>query len=233
MFNVSTLQNFKDSAEYEPLGRIEEIKQDLKYPLTPAKWSAEVLRNTLLAPNEQIDALYKEVFGIALTDKFLYGGVFSDAQIERLKEIAQQCPFEKGNAVYSARVLLAHVEVPYVNYYNDCEGGIKPIVSSARQASQNITNFENLSDESSIKNYDLIPNPNNGNFTILIPQTDLNSNVYIEIFDNMGKLINGVKCTGNTNFEYKNKLEAGIYLCKLVDNDVIVFTTKFIVLNEK
>jgi hypothetical protein len=43
MFSIFTLQNFKDSAEFAPLGRIEEIKQDLKYPLTPAKWTAEVL----------------------------------------------------------------------------------------------------------------------------------------------------------------------------------------------
>jgi hypothetical protein len=37
----------------------------------------------------------------------------------------------------------------------------------------------------------------------------------------------------NTHFEYKNKLEAGLYLCKVVENGEIVFTTKFIVLNEK
>jgi Secretion system C-terminal sorting domain len=226
MFSVSTLQNFKDSAEFELLGRIEEIKQDLKYPLEPAKWSAEVLRNTILTPNEQIDALYKEVFGIALTDKFLYDGVFSAAQITRLKQIAKQCPFEKGNAVYSARVLLAHVEVPYVNYYNDCEGGIKPNMSSTRKASQNnslsIEQIENKINN----NYELIPNPNNGTFKVSLPNGD---GYQIVILDATGKLIEEHKNI-NTQFIHSSSLKVGLYLCKVIQDGEVVFISKFVVI---
>jgi hypothetical protein len=85
------------------------------------------------------------VLEIALSDSWLYKEVFTQTQIDRLREIAFLCPNEKGRAVYAARVLLSYIDMPYFDYRNECENvGAPNHKSSARMANTSDNDSLNL-----------------------------------------------------------------------------------------
>jgi hypothetical protein len=101
------------------------------------------------------------------------------------------------------------------------------------ESSSRVAN-ENLSDESEkvkLKKKDLFlfPNPNNGNFTILIDKKNTDNSSYVDIFDILGNLV--YNCTSNQNkidISVLN-LPSGIYLVRVYSdqmNEIIKFVKK-------
>src|SRR5436190_458768 len=75
---------------------------------------------------------------------------FSETQISQLRSVAEQCPFEGGNAVYLARDLVALIDTVYGDYELNC-------VSSSR-----INHQSPVNDEKDGNHISVFPNPTNG-----------------------------------------------------------------------
>jgi hypothetical protein len=138
----------------------------------------------------QPEIRYKEVFELALHNPEMRDSIFIPTEIDKLKEIAQLCPFVEGNAVYMARVILHSVE-PEKDYYNYCEFAKDPKrTSNARIASQTENNEPIVFDEQqtniAFANYQIVPNPNNGNFAL---NCISNETLLCEITDFTGRII--------------------------------------------
>ncbi|MCK4663835.1 MAG: T9SS type A sorting domain-containing protein [Bacteroidales bacterium] len=81
-------------------------------------------------------------------------------------------------------------------------------------------------------NFNIFPNPNNGNFTISM-KSEKDQNVIIKIYDHLGKLIKELNKNlnyGNNNFQITNKLDNGIYLLQLKTENEI-FNKKILISN--
>ncbi len=196
------------------------------FPLNTVKYWYETNRTAALAPIEEIESLYKEVLLIALSDSWLYKEVFTQNQIDRLREIAELCPMEKGRAVYAARVLLTYLDMPYVDYRNDCENVPAPRHSSARKATNTEKNIPNVVVDNFNQIVSIYPNPNNGTFNVNIAN---NEPAKIEIVDVIGQIMLRETCTNKKVINTENNLLSGVYLCKIIQNNKVVYQTKLII----
>jgi hypothetical protein len=127
--------------------------------------------------SSKTDQLNNSVFNPELRDS-----VYTSQDIERLRYIARLCPFVEGGAVYTARVIL-HAFEPDSSYYNYCEFAKKPDRESSERNSNAQQNQVKENAISSNLEYKVIPNPNNGSFSLLCPD---DSNITIIIYDSKG-----------------------------------------------
>jgi len=226
------LQNFRDSVEPTNMGKIDEIKRDFSYPLDSIRQQLNKVKIENLQPQAVWDALFKEVLKLAYSQKSIDENSFDDYERTRLREIANYCPYTFGNAVYSARALLEVIDGPEVHYQNDCEILDTPEHTSARLAQPKMEDI--IPNRGSIQNIQykikLLPNPNNGSFSIHFSDYNIESKLTLEIIDFTGKIID-VKSISDKLFKYEGKLSSGIYLCKVYDDVKEVFKTKFVVIN--
>ena len=129
------------------------------------------------------------------------------------------CPYQYGNAVYQARLLLSFVDTTV--YYNECENDYVNINNNQKTLKQNT---ENINDN---KGFTVFPNPANDVITVL--NTSENSAI-IEIYNYIGeKIISGELKNYSSIISIKD-LNAGIYLYKIIVNNEIVKADKLIVI---
>jgi hypothetical protein len=225
----SDLVEFKTNADQSNLKHIYDFKQALVYPLDQNKTNALNAILARIAPKNNIESIYKEVFELALRNPELKDSVYSATEIERLKAIASMCPYVDGNGVYTARVLLSAFE-PNVNYFNSCEVTPAPAkkdgLPAVDQSAELLAALEN--NKGTVTEYKVIPNPNNGTFQLL---SSSNEAINCEISDIAGRIIESGNYKPNANVVQfsLNGLNKGIYHLKVVDNTKI--TTIKIVIN--
>ena len=152
--------------------------------------------------------LYKELFELALHNPEMKDSIYNPEEIAKLKEIAQLCPFVEGNAVYMARVILHSVE-PEKDYVNYCEIAKKPERTSSERRAKNNTKELGFMVESYTA-YQIVPNPNNGNFTLQCPN---NQGFSYSVYDAKGSIVNNGKEAPNANSVSLNlsNLSKGLY----------------------
>lgn len=183
--NVTSLAQFKAAADNTNLNPINSIKQGLIFPIDST--GLDSLNNLVIgiSPDNNVEDYHKEVFELAIKNPELKDSIYTSADMERLHFIARLCPYVDGGAVYTARVLL-HAFEPHNNYYNYCEFAKRPNRTSSDRHSnveQNQAIDNPVSDANLNMSYKVIPNPNNGTFSLLCPD---NSNISLTIYDNKG-----------------------------------------------
>ncbi len=117
---------------------------------------------------DNIESLYLEVSQMIYNLPYQPNNTFTISQIERLKEIAPMCPYNKGEAVYLARKQLSYIDRPYVDYRNECENVGAPEHSKARIANTTDTDSLNLVVDGSFE--DKIFCPTSGSSVSELPQ---------------------------------------------------------------
>jgi hypothetical protein len=210
-----TFAQFKDSVDAANLKHIDDIKRELTYPLDSAHIVSISEKNNSFYPLNNIENNYKDVFAHAIANPELKDSIYSEIELEKLREIASKCPYKEGNAVYLARVLLHGFED--IEYLNKCEIVEPPITNNQRKGSSNNQEdskpiiFETSTD------FDVYPNPNNGKFSLMCP---LNSSFNYELISLTGQIIKGGNIQNSSNkleFDLSN-LSKGIYQLKVISN---------------
>jgi Secretion system C-terminal sorting domain len=163
----------------------------------------------------------KYLLGQSLYQSQTLPRAFNGFQIEQLREIASLCPLEKGRAVYAARVLLSYVDNPYRDYTNACELIGAPISNSARMVMNTTSNTEKT------KHYvGIYPNPNNGTFTVNVYNNELST---LEITDVIGQTVFIESFKNTKEIKASELLQSGVYLCKVKQNNKVVYQNKLII----
>ena len=87
------------------------------------------------------------------------------------------------------------------------------------------TSIGDIDDLSSLRIY---PNPSSGSFRI---DSDLENVHYFQVYDTQGKLVlRKALQKGKQQVEINSKLEAGVYICKVMDSDDAVVETKKLII---
>jgi hypothetical protein len=183
LYSYAVLAQFKDSIESTNVKSTHTIKNKLVYPIDSA--AVDTL-NTLVSsitPNNNIESNYKEVFALALKNPELKDSVYLPADMEQLRYIAHMCPYTDGSAVFTARVIL-HAFEPDSNYYNYCEFAKRPDRETSERFAQEQENIKQQNNISKISGYKLIPNPNNGLFSLFCSE-DLA--ITLKVYDSKGR----------------------------------------------
>ena len=185
LYSNAVLAQFKDSMENSNSKLFSVIKDKLIYPMDSVV--IDSLRNVLstVISLNNIEENYLEVFELALKNPDLEFGVYSNSEIDRLRKIAKLCPYMDGSAVYSARVILRHFE-PDVNYYNPCEFSKRPNRENSERLSKEVSGQNSVLFPQRMNNGKLVPNPNNGQFSVICP-VDLLFN--LAVYDSKGQRV--------------------------------------------
>jgi len=129
--------------------------------------------------------------------------------------IAQECPFYDGIAVYMARTGLSNLGLPIIS--NDCER-----TPPKQRSTLRLSNSES-------KSFKLYPNPAGQSFSIEY-QVDLGENIEIELHDVLGKKVFAVRLgEGLSHLIQLDNMQQGLYLYRLIKEDVILESGKVII----
>ncbi len=139
--------------------------------------------------------------------------------LDTIRQLAQLCPYKDGPAVYQASALLSIYDS--IDYINECE-----IVHPEQERSM-IFNTSSATMDVNIK---LMPNPNDGNFS-LTHNFKYSDNVKLEVYDILGQLVYTDKLNTNANNINVNlgNLDVGMYTYKISNNNNLVKTDKLII----
>jgi hypothetical protein len=150
-------------------------------------------------------------------------------------DIAYECPFTHGTAVYTARALVTPYDPIGTMYYNVCETDENYNPANRihsldweedEQAETPLNRSENKMAVS------LFPNPNKGAMRIAYYLPQIKSEGQITIYNALGKLIKQYELNINAQQLTINEpaLENGLYYYTIMVDDEIVKTDKFIII---
>jgi hypothetical protein len=133
--------------------------------------------------------------------------LFYDYQMEILRGIANQCPYEYGDAVYLARLLLSRIE-PTV-FHNECED----IIEQRKHDKVKVEVKTPLQ-------VAVYPNPARDEFYVEFTGDLSGKSTIVELYDLYGKMVKQVRTNNETKFTVSTfNLTSGIYFYKIsVDN---------------
>ncbi|MEO7397070.1 MAG: T9SS type A sorting domain-containing protein [Ilumatobacteraceae bacterium] len=215
------LGHFKDSCDQSNLGKLQFITYVANDASCPQ--SAVVAATATcgaLCPVNIIEGHYKTINTIMLQHKGT-NVPLSLVEINTIRNIATLCPLTDGPGVIYARSLMPPLDGGLVDYTNVCEQ------VPGQNSSQRIRNPQETNDYS----FKLFPNPNNG---IMKMDYSLGENQSGEltIYDITGKKINTYKLEEgeNTLKIDEQKLEAGVYLYKVLVNGKSVQQDKIVII---
>jgi hypothetical protein len=134
-------------------------------------------------PYRSIEGNNKEVFLFAIHKPCIGHSTYLPNEMVRLHEIARLCPFVEGSAVYKARAIL-HAFEPDSAYYNSCEFAKKPDRESSERFPQEQEFIKQEKGMNKISDYRLIPNPNNGLFSLFCPDDSI---ITLSVYDSKGR----------------------------------------------
>ncbi|MEI6851510.1 MAG: T9SS type A sorting domain-containing protein [Bacteroidota bacterium] len=143
--------------------------------------------------------------------------LFYDYQVKYLRDIASQCPYEFGNSVYLARLLLSVIE-PTI-YVNECEDVIEE---------RNFTKPKTGNNTPQVKVY---PNPAHDEFTIELDGDVNGKNIEVKLFTLYGNMVKTIK-DGSVNKLTINtqELSAGIYFYSVAVDNTIIGKDKIVII---
>ena len=150
-------------------------------------------------------------------------GMMTRADSIRIAQLADLCPLTDGWIVYQAQALYSNLFSNYKVWDGNCDAD----TSAARH---NLPGNNVISEKGGIQqSFNLFPNPNDGNITLLQSVQD-ELPVNAEILNVQGLVVNRIELNF-TNKQAKLHLEnlpPGIYLLKLRDNTGATFNFKFV-----
>jgi hypothetical protein len=195
----NSLQSFYTAEQQNNIGKIRANKDALSANTLDAQESL-VLNNPNLQ-ERSLDLVRKA------EAKFIKIKQLNRADISRLTEIANECPYTHGPAVYEARGILANV-TGQVSFVNPCESP-EPTASAERLMSQN--NAKGLNYLSGGTN--VYPNPASKVLNISI--TENNKGTSVSVKNQLGQVVLTETLNEVNNVLNVEKLENGIYIVEL------------------
>jgi hypothetical protein len=219
---IPALASFKLASDNTNLRYIDDFKVGLQFPLDSLGIDSLMAKLNMIVPQNNVELNYTELYDLILKNPEMRDSIYLPEDIDKLKAIAQLCPFTDGNAVYMARVIL-HGFDPKTDYYNYCEFAKDPRRTSNERLSGNQQNES--SNENFIINldseYQIVPNPNDGTFRL---NCNSKESIKCELYDVSGRIIESgnYKPAGNSilfNFDY---LPKGMYHLKVINNEKAV-----------
>ncbi len=212
--NTNTVENFYRAQKNTELAQYLEIDS----LLSESNTTLAKEKNNSISANNSITQTYKKYNAIYLS------GVSAANEYTTLKELANLCPTLYGNAVFEARALLNMVSYATLNYNDSC--GEENLATS-------LTNFEEQQLGVSLiekMNVSLLPNPNNGEFTLAYDLRQTNKAI-ITISDITGKVVYTNEITNEFNLVKISTIDLnnGMYFIHLNSNDKLLWTNKFII----
>jgi Pregnancy-associated plasma protein-A/PKD domain len=210
----ATLQAFKTANATTCLGKLTMVDSSISNyfngsanALLQAKqYNTFTCANTVEHYQQQVNALYLQ---------YLQTYSLTTTQITQVNAIAALCPYTDGTAVWQARTF-AKVFNPKAEFFNVCER-VELLIRKASVARLGAitTDIETKEIETIIGT--LVPNPNDGNFSIVTNQ--LANTLKAEVYNLHGKLV----CTGTANNTHQlailcEDLSNGIYFVKVFIN---------------
>ncbi len=138
-----------------------------------------------------------------------------------LESIAEECPYEYGNAVHMARAMLSQYDtIPYYSV-NVCEQWAGPPSGKHDGNDQSETTDLQGDDEMS---FNLYPNPNIGRFTVTLDM-DETDRAEMTIWNVTGQQVYSSKLEEGSNAIHVNVAQ-GLYIYRVLVNGVSKWTGK-------
>lgn len=209
------VQAFKDSINLSPLGTLLQLNTSNHSNTNRLSQVNALICNTVQ------ESRLKTVVAYQLQAKSLNWDTLPDVAFRSLENIALECPFEAGPAVYEARSLL--MQYTAKTYFNPCEGYTSPTMRSNRTKTLDEKDSEEANESISI-----YPNP---------MKDELNINIQLEkdevaewTLQNIeGQLIQSGSLKNNKNLIDLSHLRHGVYFIQLKVNNQLKKTDKLIV----
>jgi hypothetical protein len=230
------IEQFQDSINPINLGKTRDAKLSFKHHMTEADSLQFVQKVNELESGTNPENLNKEVLLLLSKNPHVKDFTYTDTEIVRLKQIANYCPYTKGNAVYTARAMLRTINPLDMFYINNCEK------SYANNGSRNGELDEDdkieIENEISQKNYafkeiqffNFQPNPAS-DFLFIKSNNELSKNesYYFEMLSVEGRVLDKIQIQLNTQISL-SKLTNGIYIGRLSKIDGTgIYVGKFLV----
>jgi hypothetical protein len=150
-------------------------------------------------------------------DWVINGTTASPTEIDWIRNLAAQCPYDEGVSVYTARQMLVEIDGAPTVIFNPCEAS--PAPPNAKMAWETATENEDDLDETVFAIY---PNPNKGEFTITGENIDK-----VEVYNTIGSLVDTYNPQNNKLII--TGLSKGVYLVKAYDQLSKSFTERVVV----
>lgn len=217
------IAQFQSDYSVNNMGKLDDVETVLSdlITATPSALASVQTVNNTVAPASDVEANSKWMNNI-LIENALAGSDYSASQINDLQTLAAKCPYNDGQAVYQARVILSQIED--VEYLNGCE--------TASPGSHSMSQFSQSEEPSFYNNFKLFPNPNDGtmNFIYSLKETSQGEMV---IYDLTGKAVaNYQLATGLDNQILINEsnLSNGVYFYKVIIDSEIKVSDKIVII---
>jgi hypothetical protein len=236
--NQPGMQAFINDMEQLPIGKLEQITTLLGDSTSKDSLNLIAIKNQndAIGISNTMESLFKQMNGkvidIALTeisDDFNGYGL-SELEENEIEALAQECPFEKGPAVFIARVLIKKLRPESGIYLNYCEK-VQPEQSN-RSSSPFPFEYEYDPSEEHDMDYllkqdnitfvnelKLYPNPSNSMINLESPELITK----VEISNMIGQVIlfDNTSAANKVSIDMKG-MPKGLYLIKVFNNDNFV-----------
>ncbi|MDD5571870.1 MAG: T9SS type A sorting domain-containing protein [Bacteroidales bacterium] len=221
--NDDTLLAFKTVSDSRSFGLIEKIDSNIAI----GNYTTAVMLNNSINPNVNPEQAYKDYYTVFINSLANQNGALTQNDIVDLKAIAALCPYEYGNAVLKARLLLSFVDT--AKYVNNCDVQSRHKNINNTNENNNINNNtvsaktnETMQAERALKVY---PNPANSELFI---EYKLNEGEkgYVVLFNSLGIKVNEYDLNKNFTKVDLNKYSSGLYYYRISINGVVIKNDK-------
>jgi len=217
------LAQFQSDYSVNNMGKLDDVETVLSdlTTATPSVLSSVQTLNSTVIPASDVEANSKWMNNM-LIENALTGSDYSSSQISDLQVLAAKCPYNDGQAVYQARVILSQIED--VEYLNACE--------TATPGSHSMMPFSQSEDQSVYNDFKLFPNPNDGtmNFIYSLKETSQGEMV---IFDLTGKAVANYQLASGLDNQIlinESNLSNGVYFYKVIIDSEIKVSDKIVII---
>ncbi len=230
------LENFEDSVEQKNIGLAVSAMANIQYPISDAASIVISEKTDSIQGTLSSECLYKEMLQFIYQNPNLLESVFSDIEINRMREIANYCPFTKGNAVYLARAYLASIEQENNVYINSCE--YPQDGNSSRTAAEEFESEEEFTIEpidSKTKNnsFNIILFPNPASKILNIKLDGFQCNYSFSIYNSYGALLHSFNSAKQILEIDVNNFSEGVYFLKITDTKGKIISTNSFTVSKK
>ena len=217
LISNKSIQAFKDSMDLSPVGALMQIKSSAN------SYSSRRSQMMAISCNTIQEVKLKTAISYQLQAKNLNWDTLPTVVRSSLENIALECPYEAGPAVYEARNLL--MRYTGKSYYNSCEGYTSTVASAKTSKRIKFNDEDETKVEESISIY---PNP---------VKDELNINIQLQedevaewtLQNIKGQLIQSGSLKSKNNPIDLSHLSQGIYFIQIKMNNQLIKTDKLIV----
>ncbi len=219
----ATLQAFKTANTSSSLGRFTMVDSTISNYFdgnTGALVQAQTF-NTFTTANSVEN--YQKQFN-TLYLQYLQTNSLNASGIAQVNTIAALCPYTDGTVVWQARAF-AKLFNDSLEFYNTCENINLPTTASSSRMGMITDETTAVTELISGK---LIPNPNDGNFTLLLDKEV--DELSLKVFDITGKEVCNNAMTNTNNIQLNCvELKNGIYIVKVYNNGTYLQSHKLVI----